>query len=232
MIGHLVILAAPGGGGKSELRKRLFSGQLRTIEARLGIQAVNQWHVVSRRKMEATDWPELAGDVIFECNIQSLYCNGLAYENDEKIAQIVRQAREISFVTLWTPPDRLLRQRVKRDLAKIRNSGLLVYGPRRAFSILVLYLVDRFDALSVVKSSGPRSRAWQRLVEYLARIFINRFWAFYLRPSEVVRCYGAWLQFCASFSPMTCRTTCIVEFDKTLKFHSREEWEDAVQIYL
>lgn len=60
-----------------------------------------------------------------------------------------------------------------------------------------------------------------------SREFLYNYFAFYCKPAEIVNCYLNWLEFCDQLKTKT-RNNLIVEYDKNLKFYSRDEWEKMV----
>ena len=143
---------------------------------------------------------------------------------DGRIAlSIFDRAREISFVTLWTPPARLERQVIEGKLRiplQPNRVQLLKAGIFRRLPRSVILGFSRFPWLKQIARQLP------------GHAFLHHLLALRIcsRPDQVVAMYRRWFELCDRQISKT-RAHVIVEFDSELKFYSRDEWENRIRIY-
>ena len=222
-VDHLVVIAAPEAAGKSTLMRKI--DQLTELKTHLTVESFEKWQRVTLGLIRRSQLANLNRLVLFECNTLSAYCRQINYEHDTPMTQLLQQARAISIVTLWTPPDRLRRQRIERDLRRIRKS-LSVYGYRRAMRFGIFCLLDKSlnsPLLAPLKKIISHHQVLQRVLTF----FCGRYFTFYLLPTEILRCYHDWLRFCDSLEAKTIHHY-IAELDGGLRLYSRHEWRNLV----
>ena len=223
-IEHLLIVAGPTACGKTRVIREILSGGLPELGRRLGIEGW-QWTLMSTQAIAAfggeLDRVILQYDFLWSYSGLNLdMADGLAI-----LSSILEDAREVSVVTLWTPPPRLERQFIQAKLrpparpgaaqkpalerARFRvKTGLFRLLPRR----FILWMarspwLERIDA-------GLPGHILPRQLRVLG---------IYQRPARVADLYRRWFQFC---DRQAFRRQWIVELDGDLKFHSRAEWEN------
>ena len=144
--------------------------------------------------------------------------------------QLLLKAAKISFITLWTPPRRLVHQCYKRELNDIQKPRFSFHGAQLTILFFILHFLPR---RLTTWSIGPllHTKLGKRLLSHPSRHFLRKHFAFYGQPKEVVQCYRHWLQFCTPYISKTLNNF-IVEFDTKLKFYSHEQWGNMVQEYM
>jgi len=154
----------------------------------------------------------------------------------------LQNVNNIFFITIWTPPSRLVRQLFKRDLITIQESGVIVQGVRFDILFIILQLIPRrlteWLLIRILQSKlkrrlSPRSKRFlKKYFKYYCQpyAFFGNPPKWFGDPAEVVKCYHYWFQFCDQYTHIT-RNNIIVEFDNKLKFYFRNEWDEMVRIY-
>jgi hypothetical protein len=139
---------------------------------------------------------------------------------EKRALSIIGAAREVTLVTLWTPPERLERQLIDGKLRAALPYNALQVIKAGFFRLLPEFVVQRL------------SRA--KMVDLFNRVFPGRLLTHHLlllrvysKGGSTADLYRKWLRFCDENVPHA-RAHCIVEFDSELKLHSREEWESVV----
>jgi hypothetical protein len=227
MIERLIVVAAPSAAGKTIFIEELRANHFQEFSTRLGVRDLREWHYVSRGSIKEAKMPKLTGLVVFECNITGAYYRRASYHQDQPTVHVLQQAREISFVTLWTPPARLLGQRSKKEWRKPLRAPLSILSLQRLIVLLFLRVLPRS-----LTTGAPQTKFGEWLLNRPTwQGFLRKRFRFYSHPAEIVGCYREWLHFCDHYAPQT-RDHLIVEFDETLKFYSRDEWEKMVRVYL
>ena len=181
-INHLVVVAGPTSSGKSTLIKAMMSNQLPELAASLGIENVKGWLATDANAVAELIDRDVDG-LILHYDFLMPYRRRTRSYYDDKAFHLLEAAREVSFVTLWTPPPRLERQLLKGEL---------------------------------------RSPQRRRKDRHLLHI--------YRQPSEVLKFYHDWFEFCGSRGSKMNKHI-IVEFDRNLKVYSLEEWEHTTRNY-
>jgi hypothetical protein len=179
-INHLVVVAGPTSAGKSALIKAITSHQLPELVAALGIENLKEWRVADANAVAELSEPYTQGLILHYDFLRPYKRRSRSYR-DDKAFHLLEAAREIFFVTLWTPPPRLERQLLEGEL---------------------------------------RTPQLRRRHRHLLQI--------YRQPSEVLKFYDEWLEFCGTRASKM-RKHLVVEFNRSLKIYSPEEWKDTVR---
>lgn len=229
MIERLVVVAAPSAAGKTRIKQELQAHGLPALASRLNLANLGDWQHVSRKIMKRAIRPEPKGLVLFECNLTPGYVRKLPYHRDELTVQLLEQAQEITFLTVWTPPARLAEQRMKREWQRFdrdrRKVGRAMASLSRLRRFVILVLLRYLPGPTArVATRLLSSRLGRRLLGNRSGGSLERLFAFYLRPGEIVQCYRDWLLFCERYASKT-RAHIIAEFDGDLKLYSRDQWE-------
>jgi len=223
-IDRVLIVAGPTAAGKSTFVKELTAGRLEPLQTRVGIPKLHEWpwltmgSLVRRADVQLTE-------VILHYDFLWIYpsFDGQTPAAEKSLAAILNESREVSIVTLWTPPERLERQIIEGKLqTPLQPNSLQVLkaGIFRRLPYFAIRGLSRFPFLKQINHWLP------------GRPFIHhlRLLGLYTRPNEVVAMYRRWFHFCDHQIPNTSNHL-IVEFDKTVKFYSRDEWENRIRIY-
>lgn len=227
MIEHLVVVAGPAAAGKSKLIEKIRASQFPEINARLGVSDFSKWPFYAANTIINLTQP-FRKKILLEYNALPRRRQS-AYDQDKSL-HILRETSEVSFITLWTPPTRIFPQRFKRDLEKTLRSSEPILS---ALQIILLYFMLRFLPNRMRKRTAGfllYTKRGNRFLSHRARKFLNKCHLFYLQPYEIVTLYRRWMQFCDRHISKT-RNNIIVEYDKKLKFYTREEWEKIVHYY-
>lgn len=107
-VGKLLVIAGPSSAGKSTLIKRLRGGELPQIEERIGF-SLSGVRVASGRNLPRVREAQFDRLIFHYDFLRPRWRSACVYERDEAL-DILACAKEITFVTIWTPPDVLLRQ--------------------------------------------------------------------------------------------------------------------------
>ena len=114
---HLVIVAGPTGAGKSTCIREILANRLPEIGARIDVEDWQGWSWM--RTGAVLRQPRLvAKNLVVEYDFLWSY-PGHNFEMTEKqkaLSSIIDDARELSFVTVWTPVSRIKRQVIEGKL--------------------------------------------------------------------------------------------------------------------
>jgi 2-polyprenyl-3-methyl-5-hydroxy-6-metoxy-1,4-benzoquinol methylase len=108
-IQHLVIVAGPTSAGKATLIEALASGQAAELAASLGIKNLEGWRIADANAIADIAESDLEG-LILSYDFLLPYVRGTRSYHGDQVFHLLETARKVSFVTLWTPPERLARQ--------------------------------------------------------------------------------------------------------------------------
>jgi len=211
-IEHLVVIAGPTGAGKSTLRQEIHANRLSEVGIHLGIDNLWEWPRVSQSALEESTESVLKGAIV-----EWVFFSLDRYRRSEGLSEMLKDACEISFVTIWTPPVRLEHQ----FISKYRNPEM------RNFFALVKSIVFQCLPRPLI-SRVIRLPYFRKLVWWLPRSYLKyelNTLEFYTQPDQVIQLYRRWFQSCDQWISKT-RGHLIVEFDERLTIHSRDEWEN------
>ncbi len=127
-IEHLVIVAGPTSAGKATLVEAMAQGRHPELAGSLGIESFAGWQSADADAIAKVSEPDLPG-LILSYDFLLPQLRGARAYRDDQIFQLLETARKVSFVTVWTPPERLARQVSEDEARKTR--------PRKAQSRLV-----------------------------------------------------------------------------------------------
>ena len=228
---RLIVVGAPAGAGKTAFLQPLLEGTS-PLAATLGLGPHTQWissrslrHFGRRAPRGRTAWPddpprdEAALEPLSESVVLEYNTRRLERRAHEPVVELLHDAKRLVFVTLWTPPERLLRQRLSRELGGPGNDRdrLWLHRLQTLSHVLPRNGLGRLLRGALVRRTRARlSRKGRRLL----RLQLE----FYERPELVVDNYRRWLSWCDGFAAKTERHA-IVECDESPTEHSRLEWE-------
>lgn len=178
------------------------------------------WHYTTG---EEDPPPPDARRVFLDYNASYYYRKGRPYEEDERL-RLVSQARQVWFVTVWTPPARLGRQYLADHLRRAHPTGYkmikrlgyaLPRGMRRRITAGLL------DAVL-------RSRHRARLLGSYREPFTRQFDNLYADPRKVLALYRNWFAFCRLHPERTAESM-VVQFYRRLEIQTPREWESSAR---
>lgn len=216
-IGHLLIVAGPTAAGKSTVLDNLATADPLLLRERLGVEDLRSWSRIGANRLVALK--ELQESrVILHYDFLWAPENSRALGSlGNRVPALIRGAREISLVTLWTPADRLERQLVEGKLRKALASGWQEKLKAWLFRLLPRRSIRRLAAILPLESLN-RLLPGRQLIHHLLLVRI------YSRRERVIELYRRWLELCDA-EGSGIQNDCILEFDRQMRFYSRAEWE-------
>lgn len=212
-IDRLVIIAGPTAAGKSTFIKQLTARPPPEIRARYGLEDLPDWPQMVANRLVQLDELELERLIL---HYDFLWAPGGA-----RAPALLDGAREITLMTLWTPAARLERQLIDGKLRAPFPASPAQRIKAAVFRLLPRPIVRRLAAALPLERLG-RWLPERPLIHHLRLIRI------YARADGVLALYRGWLEYCDR-DIARAREHIIVEFDRELKFYSREEWENRVK---
>lgn len=220
---HLVVVAGPTASGKSTLIREILANRLPEVGMRIGIEDLQEWPCIYAHPITELTEQTFEGLILHYDFLWSPYRRNAKPHDGDRALSLLEGAREVSFVTLWTPPARLERHLIegklqtplKNNVAQHVKSVILRFLPR--FLIVWMARLPLFGNLGWWSLRSPFKHHLNLL-------------EIYSQPGQVVRIYRRWFQFCDRQISKT-RSHLIVEFDEELKFYSRDEWENMIHSY-
>ena len=117
-IQHLIVVAGPTAAGKSTLIEAMKRGRAPELVDSLEIKDIEGWRIADANSLAEISEPDLEG-LILSYDFLLPYLRGARDYGDDPVFQLLETARKVSFITLWTPPERWTRQ-LSED--EVRNS--------------------------------------------------------------------------------------------------------------
>lgn len=223
-IEHLLIIAGPSACGKTTLIREILAGRLPELHTRVGVEDLPEWPSVSMHQTTGLSGLGLKHLILhYDFLWPSYHGSDGETPRVQSASRILQDAREASFITLWTPPARLERQFIKGKLCApippnwggVLRAALFRFLPR-----FVIRGLSKFPLLEQMDRWLPGSALIRGLL--IVRI--------YSQPDQVVALYRRWFEFCDRQISKT-RDHVVVEFDRELKFYSRDDWENRIRNY-
>ena len=213
-------MAGPSAAGKTTLVRQLRRGLLPELASRLDMGDFHLWHYTTGEKDPP---PPDARRIFLDYNASLCYRQGRPYEQDERL-EVVKQARRVWFVTVWTPPARLGRQYLADHLRRAHPAGHKMM--KRLGYALPRGMRQRITAglLDAALRSHHKARLLGSYREPFARQFAN----LYADPLQVIRLYRNWLAFCNLHQGRT-EDSLVVQFYRRLEIQTPGEWERATR---
>jgi energy-coupling factor transporter ATP-binding protein EcfA2 len=220
-IDHLLIVAGPSGSGKSTLLREMLEGRLPEIGRRAGVEDLRGWPFIESLKLRRLTDLEQKHLILHLDFVWAPYALNEEPPGEKWLSALLEGVREIFFITLWTPPERLERQFLESRLrAPVPpNRGGVLRG--RLFRLLPRFVTRTFSRLPLLEQLNRR---WPgtALIPGLLAVRI------YSSPRRVVALYRRWMRFCDRQSSIT-RGHLIVEYDTELRIYSRDQWENRIR---
>jgi len=215
---ELVVLAGPSASGKKTLAKGIQDG-IRDLEQRLYVGDLRQWTLVSPRWLQQTTSERAILQYDF---LWSYPGSNLSMIDDQTtLSSVLKAVKNVSIVTLWTPPERLARQLIDGKLRRALQDNSAQFLKARMFRLL-----PRGATLALCQMPGldrmNRALPGHATLHHLLAL------AIYARAGEIVARYRRWFDFCDRETALI-RRHLIVEYDKELHFLTRSEWAARVK---
>lgn len=216
-IEYMVVVAGPNACGKSTLLRAMSDGRLREIAERAGIEDPREWtSMESLRFRRATDLVKkrliLHLDLVW-----APYTLNDEPPGEKTLAPLFAGVREVFFITIWTPPERLERQFLgSRLCAPVPpNFGGTLRG--HVFRLLPRFAIRGLSRLPLWEPLNRRVPGTALFRGLLAE-------RIYSSPAQLIALYRRWFELCDEQRSKT-RGHLIVEHENDLRIYSRAEWE-------
>lgn len=109
-IGHLLIVSSPTSAGKKTLMRKLIANELPDLARAIGTVDASVWGVPINSAREATPVEPKASFALLHHDFLRPVMRGIpSHERDEAL-DLLKVAKKITFVTVWTAPEFLARQ--------------------------------------------------------------------------------------------------------------------------
>lgn len=109
-IGHLLVVSGPTSAGKKTLMRKLLANELPELAARLGTPDGSLWGPPLNAEKIAEPSDPVRPRLMLHHDLMRPYLrSAMVHERDEAL-DILDTAERITFVTVWTPPARLVQQ--------------------------------------------------------------------------------------------------------------------------
>lgn len=136
-IGRLVVVAGPSSSGKTTFIERVMSGDAPAIADRIGLGDTASWKLIDANKLFQLTEPAVE-KLIFHYDFLRRFAGApVVYERDETL-ELLDTAQEVTFLTLWRPPELLHRQRHEAVIRPHTYFGRF-WGNRKRLRLLQLY---------------------------------------------------------------------------------------------
>lgn len=232
---HLVVIAGPTSAGKTTLIKELVSNKYPELGAKLGISDFRHLPVISARSLtgaESLHEPAseaLLDGAVFHYDFMRPYGRSTRTLERDEVLDILCGADEISFVTLWTPPDRLKQQIERGELQapQPRNFSQRIKSEiRERIPASVKFWVSDLPLMgNLIRKVGGRHLTWfpDRRHSKIIKLYQN--------PEQIVGLYSSWFKF-TDGQNYKVRSHLVIECSNDLKIYSRQEWDRIADKYI
>ena len=126
---RMLVVAGPTSAGKSTLIDRLQRGELPELAGALALDKPGEWPMVGASQIQRLDEPRMPR-LIFHYDMLYPYLRSAKTHAREPSLRLLDAADEVVSLTIWTPPDTLLRQLEAGEIAPKTRFGLFL-GNRR-----------------------------------------------------------------------------------------------------
>jgi hypothetical protein len=213
----LVIIAGVPCTGKSTFVRHLTAGKHRDVAAWFGETDCHGWPSILASHLRNFDGPVPDRLIVhFEfLRWPKDGCGAQAYLRafPPRLAELVQQARDISILTFWTDPERLVRRmRVRDFLAQI--------GSRRLLRPLA-------RVLSRCRPLAERAECFSRVIRRPSSRRAQIILSIYQTHGQVASLYRDWFEYFESAIRVPFRHE-LVEINGCLRFGSYDRWNKAV----
>jgi hypothetical protein len=218
-IEHIIVVAGPTAAGKSTLIHEMLAGRLPELAEGIGAADLTRW--AARNMHSAEPFIETATEcMIIEYDFLWHDFAG-ADIGHSRLASLLERAKDVSFITVWTPPARLEKQFLYGRLGAPLppNLGGIFRGwVFRSLPRSVIRGVSWLPVWKKLDSMLPGTALLRGLV--VERI--------YSRPGKLAAVYSRWFRLADEYESKT-RGHLIVEHAAGRKIYSRFEWDKHVR---
>jgi hypothetical protein len=229
-IDHLIVVAGPTASGKSVLLSELRAHRLPELQEQIGVGNLQDWPQITTRALIRQTDLEL-DHIILQYDFLWPYPSSVMEAVEWRALSVLEGARQISVVTLWTPPARLAGQlidgRFRGPVNRNTPQSARRAGPAEALRMKAFRLMPRAAILGLTKlpwlKQLNRRLPTSALVHHLVALRI------YTDAERAITMYRRWFEFCDR-RIANVREHVIVELETKLKFYSRNEWETRIRL--
>ncbi len=137
-IGRLIVVNGPTSAGKKTLCRKLVGDELPEVAARVGIDRGSEWgpYVHANRLWKPSE-PQVDKMILHYDFLRPHLRSAKVHERDEAL-DVLETAEHITFLTIWTPPERLRRQIREGEIEPKTRFGMF-FGRKRHLRIAEEY---------------------------------------------------------------------------------------------
>ena len=218
-IKNLIVVAGPTSSGKSTALGRMRRDEFPEIAQKLGMGSFKQWKQVGASSLNRYE-NIFVENLLFHYDfLRPFGRSAKTHERDEAL-QILGAAQNISFITIFTEPQKLSEQLVRGEFNVPHRSvfkQIVKSVLRRIFSLSEFRLARRIRIIDILygKAVRPASIRHMNILKM------------YQRPKEVFRLYRRWFSFIEKI-PFKIRHNLVIRFDEKLSICSPSEWERKI----
>ncbi len=132
-IGKLVVVTGPTASGKSTLIERLQKNEVPEVAARLGVADGSTWTALMANRLHVPTEPYLPGVFYHYDFLRPYLRSARIHERDEGL-EVLEGAEEITFVTIWCPPE-ILAERLENRSIRPKSGPKGFRGRKRHLAI-------------------------------------------------------------------------------------------------
>ncbi len=122
-IGRLVVVGGPVSSGKTTLVERLTAGELPEVAARARIGDPAGWTRISAGWLPELTEPAIDRLLLHYDFLRPYLASAKTHDRDEAL-DVLETAERLTFVTIWTPPERLRRQLLASEIEPKTRLGV------------------------------------------------------------------------------------------------------------
>jgi SAM-dependent methyltransferase len=201
-IDRLIVVAGPTDSGKSTFIRRLQKGGMPLIASQLGLEDASSWKFTSALQLHALREAHIDRLILHYDFLRPWNRSAQTHERDEAL-DLLESANEITFVTLWAKPETLLRRIQPEIVLEERAYGAIWKKPKLMIQRIIHDLVSEPLYKNIMRSMDILSGKYRSKL-YSADASLERHRRverLYKNPSNLLRHYKKWLEFCESYNP-------------------------------
>ncbi len=229
-IRHLVVVAGLRASGKTTFIKRLVADTYPQLTEKLGVKNFEDWDIV-----EAADLPHyhkmVSDDLLFHYNLLRPYKRSTRIHQRDEALHILNTARQISFLTLYTEPERLRTQLIPGRATHRMHSKYVyrtLFFRLKTSSKQVLQKILQLPGIRLSQKLPGVSELYKKVFQDRAKRHMKVL-KVYQRDEQILRHYREWLDYIARLE-LDVRHNIIVSIrDDQLALYSRHEWESMIE---
>lgn len=214
-IEHLIVVSGPTSSGKSTVIRQMLGKRYPELETEIDVDNLDNWDSIGG--MELREYSKVKTDgLIFHYDfLNPIGKSARTYDRDEAL-HILKCAKKITFITIYTKPERLIKQLLESEFIGGGKNGLWektknIYYKVRGKSILqLLKIVLNFRILSQIIRRGALRRH-------------EEIYKLYQDPDTIKSLYCTWLDFIEQ-PGLNINKNIIIEIEDTLSIYTRKDW--------